>query len=215
VLVEKKHWDGLWQRHKRNVLLEMLDDKQSKECFKVYLNLLKGKKVPKNPSIIELGSGTGKLSLKLGKHFKGRCTLVDFSRDALELSKRKFEESNLDGKFVYSDALKFRTGEKFDIVHSGGLIEHFLGKDLDGIIRKHAQLCKKGGLIIIMVPAPLLWYKVYRKSMETVGRWPVNIEVPMDELTLVKSAERNGIKVLDSTLSRGLVRSSLIIGTPE
>jgi len=216
-MVEKKHWNELWKRHKKNFLLEFLDNIQSRGCFQIYLKLLKCKKLPKKINIIELGSGTGKLSLKLYKFFNNcKCTLVDYSKSALELSKRKFKENNIHNQnFIYANVLEFKTKKKYDIVHSGGLIEHFSGSELNKIVRKHVELCKKNGLIIIMVPAPLLWYKLYRKTMECLGKWPKNIETPMDEHYLVQLTEKNGIKVLDSTMSRGLVRSSFIIGTPK
>jgi len=157
------------------------------------------------------------LSLKLCKFFnKCKCTLVDYSKNALELSKRKFEENNIyNQKFIFANVLGFKTKEKYDIVHSGGLIEHFSGSELNKIIRKHVELCKKNGLIIIMVPAPLLWYKIYRKIMEGLGKWPKNMETPMDECYLIQLTEKNGIKVFNSTMSRGLARSSFIIGTPK
>lgn len=216
-MVRKRHWNELWKRHEKNFLLELLDDIQSFGCFEVYLKLLKNRKLTKKINIIELGSGTGKISLKLCKFFRNcTCTLVDYSKDALELSKRKFEENKIfNQKFIYANALEFKTKNKYDIVHSGGLIEHFYGYKLDKIIKKHVEVCKKNGLIIIMVPAPLLWYKIYRKIMEKIGSWPKNIEYPMDESCLIKVVEKNGIKVLDSTLSKGVVRSSFIIGTPK
>jgi len=217
MMVEKRHWNKLWKRHNKNFLLEFIDDIQSKGCFQIYLKLLKGKKLPKKINIIELGSGTGKISLKLFKFFNScKCTLVDYSKNALELSKRNFEENNIHNqKFIYANALQFKAKKEYDIVHSGGLIEHFSGSKLDKIIRKHVELCKKNGLIIIMVPAPLLWYKIYRKTMEYLGKWPKNIEIPMNENYLIQLTEKNGIKVLNSTMSRGLVRSSFIIGTPK
>ncbi|MCF6298172.1 MAG: class I SAM-dependent methyltransferase [Flavobacteriaceae bacterium] len=54
------------------------------------------------------------------------------------------------GDFFNEDFLKFKPKKKYDLVFSGGFIEHFL--NLKEVIRLHCNLVNKGGTLIITAP---------------------------------------------------------------
>ena len=96
---------------------------------RAYEKLLKGIRI-KDIKLIELGSGSGSNSLIISKIKKVReIVLVDSNKKALGISKRTFKGSDLKVRFLKKDVMKLKTREKFDIVHSEGLVEHFYGKE--------------------------------------------------------------------------------------
>jgi SAM-dependent methyltransferase len=54
------------------------------------------------------------------------------------------------GDFAVEDVRAFTAEEKFSVVCSFGLIEHF--ENWAGIVSKHVELCKPGGYVIITAP---------------------------------------------------------------
>ena len=71
----------------------------------------------KKVNILDLGTGSGAISIALGKKLDSNITAVDILDDALELAKINAKENNLDIKFIKSDILDDVTG-KYDIVIS-------------------------------------------------------------------------------------------------
>ena len=68
-------------------------------------------------NILDLGTGSGAISIALGKELDSNVTAVDISDDALEVAKMNAKENNLDIRFIKSDMLDEVTG-KYDIVIS-------------------------------------------------------------------------------------------------
>ena len=129
---------------------------------RAYKKLLKNINL-NDAKILELGSGSGKNSSTIAKILKTkRITLVDFNEKALEISKELIGNSNsdLDVKYLKRNILDLNLNEKFDIVHSEGLVEHFYGKSRVEVFKKHVDFCKRDGVIIIFVP-----YKSLRKAI--------------------------------------------------
>ena len=68
-------------------------------------------------NILDLGTGSGAISIALGKELDSNVTAVDILDSALEVAKMNAKENNLDIKFIKSDMLDEVTG-KYDIVIS-------------------------------------------------------------------------------------------------
>ena len=82
-------------------------------------------------------------------------------------SNRFFKKNNIKNfKLIEADVRDLNIKEKFDVVHSNGLIEHF--EDPGKIIDQHLRITKKNGYTIIAVPYILLfknmWYLISRIS---------------------------------------------------
>lgn len=90
-------------------------------------------------NILELGCGTGGDTFWLMRNFKfKRATLVDFSSKTLEQIRNI--KGNLNIKLVNKDILNLHLKEKFDLVHSGFVVEHFYGKERENIIKNIQSL---------------------------------------------------------------------------
>ena len=101
-------------------------------------NFNRGKKV------LEVGCGRGSLSCYFSDAGYD-CTLVDLSKNAIEVAKRIFEKNNLDANFVVGDANNLEMSrDTFDVVYSIGLLEHF--EDIEVPIKEQIRVLRPGGI---------------------------------------------------------------------
>ncbi len=192
------NWDNLWSD--LNISPSRIEKKSweihHKRVFKIYKKFLRKIKI-KNPKIVELGCGSGELTARLIKKCGGTATLIDNSKEALKLAARNFENQEIKAKFLLKDVFKYKPKEKFDIVHSEGLIEHFIGKKQKEMIEAHKRFLKKNGFIIITVPRPAWYYKIWKWFLEKTNRWPFGFEKALNKYELKKILEDCELKVLD------------------
>jgi SAM-dependent methyltransferase len=76
---------------------------------------------------------------------------IDYSPNGVASSKELFRALGIDGDLRCEDVFQasFDPGS-FDLVYSNGLIEHF--EDPYPLVRRHVELAKPGGRILILVP---------------------------------------------------------------
>ena len=102
-------------------------------------------------NMLECGCGRARVSQFMT--YKGyKCTLLDYSENALELGRKGFNSQNLDGRFVIGDInhLCF-PDECFDIIFSGGVLEFF--DDIRQPVDEMVRVLKPGGIFAAnMVP---------------------------------------------------------------
>ena len=131
----------------------------------------------KNLKILELGSGTGILSLLMAKE-GAEVYLVDSSKTAIRYSgilmRTMKNQGDFSGKvrIIQGDLLKINLPHNyFDIVHNYGVIEHYSDTIIERIISIMKLHAKKNGRIIIAIPNYFspdtisIWYR-YGKSNE-------------------------------------------------
>ncbi|MDO8537764.1 MAG: class I SAM-dependent methyltransferase [archaeon] len=152
-----------------------------------------------NAKIIELGSGSGVMSLKLSKEFNAEITLVDNSENALlfaqKIAKEVYGINEKKIECIQKDLFKLKDSKKFDLVHSQGLIEHF--DPADKIIQKHIDLTKKNGFVLILAPRNSFAYKAVRKVIEFFyGKWPFGFEKPVPKEYVEKIFKQNNVELL-------------------
>ncbi|HLD78051.1 MAG TPA: class I SAM-dependent methyltransferase [archaeon] len=178
-------WGALWER------VQDLDFRSERPPWKFYKLLLNGQSL-KGKRVVELGCGTGMNSMQFALA-GARVTLVDFSKEALALARRNFEKHGLDAEYVHGDILDLRL-KGFDIAHSDGVIEHFLGKARQGAVDAHADAVKKGGEAVIVVPhARNLFYQVGKAAAKATGTWPFGNEYPYTWSELRQRLGRAGL----------------------
>jgi len=217
----RNHWESLWGQTTRANFPQSLSDYFSKKgtdaCWRMYSDLLSLCKFDPDPRILELGAGSGNMTLRIVKNLGGNATLVDYSAQALRVAKHNSIREGLIDRisFVQSDVFNFIPQKRYDLVHSAGLVEHFSMPLLGEIVKRHVTCANAQGYVILMVPAPTWWYKAMRRFLEAVQRWPKDFEVPFDKKKLESIADKNGLRVLRSIQSSGLARASAILGMPR
>ncbi len=156
--------------------------------------LLSGFPSPEGLRFVEVGSGSGRISLALALR-RAEVTLVDTSEAALALSRSMFGKRQCSGQFVQASAfhLPFPDGT-FDVAWNTGLIEHFLFDDQVRILSEMLRVLKAGGTLITFNPSHRgRIYRIGKFFLEHTNRWPYGREIPIR--TLQPHCERIGARL--------------------
>lgn len=106
----------------------------------------------KNPKILEMGCGSGKASLLLGKDKE--ITLLDISSSALKYSKLLANDYSCKKvKFFRRNIFDSKIRKlKFDLVWNIGVLEHYTEEKIILILKEMIRVTKKGGIISFGIP---------------------------------------------------------------
>lgn len=104
---------------------------------------------------IELGCAPGRTLLAFCARFGFEPFGVDYSEAGYQATLNEFQRQGIDPRgIVHGDftdpAFRRRHRESFDVVFSGGLIEHFTNPA--AVVAFHVELLKPGGQLVISVP---------------------------------------------------------------
>jgi 2-polyprenyl-3-methyl-5-hydroxy-6-metoxy-1,4-benzoquinol methylase len=114
----------------------------------------------------------------------------------------KFQLENISNKIpskfycanLLEDSLDALSG-RFDVVVSGGLVEHFVGSSFDAIVAKHCQLASSDGAVILSVPNLVglryLWHRLFDYDNLRIH----SLDAMRPEV-LVSSLRGNGLSIL-------------------
>lgn len=104
-----------------------------------------------NRSILEIGGAPGQYLAYMHRTFGYQIHSLDYSEKGCQKTEENFRFLGIPGKVyqqdLFSDQLRL---PQFDIVYSLGFIEHF--SDLNLVIRKHLDLLKENGILLIGAP---------------------------------------------------------------
>ncbi len=153
-------WEKYWNRD--TILTRIIDFGRAHYFSKIPISYLGN---VKEKTVLEAGCGTSESLVRIARKAK-KVTGIDYSKNALSLSKAKFEMNKIP-KEKYSlvlgsiEDMKFEDNT-FDITFNTGVIEHF---DDDKINNKPVEemirVTKKGGKIIILVPSSYSPFYLY------------------------------------------------------
>ena len=148
----------------------------------------------KGKNVVEIGCGTGVDSISMAKR-GASVTFLDMEKKALEIVRKSAEKNGVKAEYLHGNA--FEVGLKgFDIAHSGGLVEHFLGEQRQEIIDVHTRAVKKGGKVVLFVPnAKCPPYRIGKAAAQLAGNWPYGNEYPYTKSELKRNMERSGLRV--------------------
>lgn len=133
-----------------------------------HLGTLKGLKV------IELGSGMGTNGLCFASE-GAQVTALDLDALALRRAQELYSRYDLPLHLLKKDLLVPPDDDlrhQFDVAMSFGLAEHFVGGERETCIRRHFEMVKPGGLVIISVPNQSSWIvRLDTALLSLVRRW--------------------------------------------
>jgi|TARA_B100001971_G_scaffold205620_1_gene223340 2-polyprenyl-3-methyl-5-hydroxy-6-metoxy-1,4-benzoquinol methylase len=131
--------NSIWDRGRWSFTGEVSFDFMTKYIYEQLTNCVSFK----DKTILEFGSGLGRLSYLALMDKAKEVTLVDSSSKAILLSNELFKTEKKNSYYIiHSDIYKFDSKKKYDIVFSSGLIEHFFRSERSYIIRKHIKSAK-------------------------------------------------------------------------
>jgi SAM-dependent methyltransferase len=111
---------------------------------------------------LEIGGAPGKYLIYMARNFKYQVHSLDYSRIGNEQTLKNLKIANVPVRIYERDLLSnnFRKDlPSFDIVYSLGLVEHF--EDLKSVVKKHLELLKPGGILLLGVPNLGGIYKIF------------------------------------------------------
>lgn len=141
ILKEKfDHHAHLYDRQRR-LVIPCLDD-----LYGTMVELARSK-IPA-PKILDMGAGTGLLTLKLLKrHSEAEFTLIDLSDEMLKIAKERFA-GRTNFKYLNGDYIKYDFKDKFDIIASSLSIHHLKHENKEFLYEKIYKMLNKGGVFL-------------------------------------------------------------------
>jgi SAM-dependent methyltransferase len=115
--------------------------------------------LPAAGNAVEVGAGSGRLLIRLGRERPYRLVALDYAPYAIRAVRENYRRAGAAGFALFGDAgaLPFADGS-FDVVLSGGLLEHF--RDPAPIVREMARVLRPGGLFYAdIVPRKVSLYR--------------------------------------------------------
>ncbi|MFN7992771.1 MAG: methyltransferase domain-containing protein [Bryobacteraceae bacterium] len=123
----------------------------------IFWNLLLPRFVQKPPgsTVLEVGSAPGRNLIEFYNRFRYVPFGIEYSAAGAEINRALFVKHGLDAKAVihadlFDDRALAKYHQRFDIVYSGGLIEHF--QDPRPAIERHVSLLAPSGILIVTIP---------------------------------------------------------------
>jgi len=99
-----------------------------------------------------------------------------------------------------ADVLTWRPTQRFDLVYSIGLIEHFSPVETAIAIRRHFEAAHPGSLVIMTVPTPTVLYRAIRGAAEMLKMWQFPDERPLLFEEVHRTASEHGTLLHDEIL---------------
>lgn len=127
-------------------------------------------------SVAELGGGGSCFCDAVEKTFG----IMDYTvYDSCQAGITEFLRKKPNHKAITADLLTLECEPLYDLVFSVGLVEHFPPEQTAMIIRKHFELTKAGGHVILFSPTPTLLYRATRNLAECLNLWQFPDERPL------------------------------------
>ena len=176
-------WGDIWET------IEETEIGGSTYMFDYYKEFLgkgfKGKK------ILEIGCGTGVNSILMASA-GAKVSVMDFSKEALDVVKKL--AGNLNIEYMHMDMFTSDIENEFDVVHSEGVVEHYLMPRRQEVLDIHTKAVKKGGKVLIIVPnARCVPYRIGKRVADRLGLWIYGNEYPYTERELIHRMKRSGL----------------------
>lgn len=165
--------------------------------WRAYASLLHDISFNRAIRIIELGCGTGYNTLQMTKLYQvTKVTLVDFNANVIAHTKERLSGLKCEREFLLGDLLNLEISERYDIVHSQGLLEHYTPEEQQKLIRLHRDLLTPNGVAVCLVPTPHLPYRLWRGLMEKLHLWIYPDETAISREEFVAALESEGLEIL-------------------
>jgi SAM-dependent methyltransferase len=132
---------------------------------------------------MEAGSGKGMVSALLAERGYD-VTLLDTSREALEISREVFRNRSCSFRAIQGSMFAIPVPDEFyDVIWNAGVLEHFYFHEQVEAIRELVRALKPGGLLITLNPSARGWvYRAGKAVAELRGTWEVGQEFPVRSL---------------------------------
>lgn len=168
----------------------------------------------RNLTLVEFGGGNSCVLpaiLRTGR--VAEYGIYDSSPQGIRLARKNFKRVGQSSRWwaKKTDLLGSAVPSlKADGCVSLGLIEHFSPRERVRLLRRHFQMVKKGGFILVTFPTPTWLYRLIRRTAEWLGQWRFPDETPLTMAQIESEAPRGSRVILrkliwTAGLTQGLV----------
>ena len=178
---------------------------------RILVNMLAKAGFPANGRIIELGGGNSTFCDTLMDRLYARIyDIVDSNPRGVGLFKEK--HPGPENEAICADIFELDAASvpPTDLVLSIGLIEHFPEERRKETVRRHFELAKPGGLVLITFPTPAFSYRLIRRAAEMLGIWRFPDERPIQLEEAVALCAGHG-EVIAKRLNRAILLTQGIV----
>ena len=166
---------------------------------------------PDSRHIIELGGGNSSFcDMLIQRLHASHYTVVDSNPRGVELFRQKHPEAETSAVCTDLFELDAASVPPADLVFSIGLVEHFPEEQTKIAIRRHFELTKPGGLVLITFPVPTFSYRLIRRVAEKLGIWRFPDERPIQLEDAVALCGEHG-EIIDACLNRAILLTQGIV----
>lgn len=138
---------------------------------------------------------------------------IEYTERGVEKTTKNLEKLGTPHKVYYQDFFNNTLSSKYDVVFSGGFVEHF--EDAEDAIKKHISLLKNGGIAVIEIPNLAGWNGNLQKRLNKEIQEKHNTKI-MNEEFFKSVAENLSVDVLFigyvGKINFGLFQGGRIIG---
>jgi glycosyltransferase involved in cell wall biosynthesis/ubiquinone/menaquinone biosynthesis C-methylase UbiE len=168
-------------------------------------------------AVLELGGGNSCFLEGLLKDLPiAPYVVLDNSPEGMRLARERFGPAYGDRVgYVEDDAFAAAIDRTFDIVYSVGLIEHFDDRAMKKLIGLHRRWAAPDGLVLIAVPTPTIFYRIFRTGAEILGLWKFPDEHPVPRARLAALMRDEGLEIIfEKTLWSQVLTQAIIAARP-
>jgi SAM-dependent methyltransferase len=174
-------WDDIWTEKQKGASGRVTSAFAKDIVYRTVDSILRREVPdPRGKRILEVGSGTGLVSLALARR-GAKVTLCDISPPALEFSRAAFARAGIQGAMVQGSILNLPLEDgAFDVTWNAGVIEHFEGEEQLRALREMLRVTKPDGQVIVAVPwAGARIYLRAKQFADRRGAWQPGYEAPI------------------------------------
>lgn len=119
--------------------------------------------VNKNYRFLEVGCAPGIWMDYFYRKFDYIVEGIEYTEKGFELTTKILEKLGTPNKVYHQDFFDHTLLGQYDIVFSGGFVEHF--EDADDVVSRHIDLLKDDGIAVIEIPNLSGWNGIIQKSL--------------------------------------------------
>lgn len=193
-LSKKEHWHGLHE--KNNNLMNILSNLKLLEGYYHFAFFRIIKKYWSNDysNFMEIGCAPGNYLVKFKKIFNLDVYGIEYEEEGYNKTIQNVTRYNISGKNIilgdfFDENFLEKKRESFDVVFSGGFIEHF--NDPEDVVKKQASLVSKNGLLICIIPN----VKYINQMFSDEKTISLHNQLIMNRNSLKDLFEKNGLDV--------------------
>ncbi len=206
IIVDKAgeaYWSSVWKQMPLPPPIDSEDKSLASHLnvsfHRTFQKLFKGYEL-NGKLLLEVGCGNSVWLPYFAKQYGVKPFGIDYSKHGCEQAEAILKRERVSGNIYHADMFSPPESlkERFDIVVSLGVIEHFT--DTIAAIRALSYFLKPGGLLLTSIPnhAGILGW-----LQKVINRPVYDIHVILDKEKLTKAIERAGMKNLHSTYLPG------------